>query len=195
MDFAHETLVAFSNTLAALHAATDAARHKAALNAEVRQLFDAAEVCIRERDSAGAAGPPATAGTHEIVVPIDGTTSALHLRRAHAFDTHEHFLAEQLRPHLAAVVGGLRPGAPEHPPAAGLEAANLRGLGLTHREAEVLVWIIQGKRDAEIARLLEAATRTVNKHVEHILEKFGVETRVAAARTGLDWLAGEGTTR
>lgn len=56
----------------------------------------------------------------------------------------------------------------------------LRELGLTTREAEVLLWIAEGKRDGEIATILGVSRRTVNKHVEHILEKLGAETRTAA---------------
>lgn len=53
-------------------------------------------------------------------------------------------------------------------------------LGLTAREAEVLYWIEQGKIDEVIATLLGISVRTVNKHVEHILQKLSVETRTAA---------------
>ena len=52
---------------------------------------------------------------------------------------------------------------------------------LTSREAEVLHWLSEGKRDGEIATILGIAPRTANKHVEHILGKLGVETRTAAA--------------
>ncbi|MEY2576718.1 MAG: hypothetical protein QOF80_2205 [Verrucomicrobiota bacterium] len=48
------------------------------------------------------------------------------------------------------------------------------------REGEVLGWIVEGKRDAEIAAILGLSTRTVEKHVQHILEKVGVETRTGA---------------
>lgn len=51
---------------------------------------------------------------------------------------------------------------------------------LTPREAEILQWVAQGKRDVEIAMILGISPRTVSKHVEHILAKLGVETRGAA---------------
>ncbi len=54
-------------------------------------------------------------------------------------------------------------------------------LKLTVREVEVLEWIAQGKTNPEIAIILEMHTGTVKKHIEHILEKLGVETRTAAA--------------
>lgn len=53
-------------------------------------------------------------------------------------------------------------------------------LGLTHREAEVLFWIIKGKRIPEIAKILQMSDRTVRKHLEHIYAKLDVNTRAAA---------------
>lgn len=53
---------------------------------------------------------------------------------------------------------------------------------LTAREQEVLTWVAEGKRNHEIARILGISPRTVGKHVEHVLEKVGAETRTAAAR-------------
>ena len=51
---------------------------------------------------------------------------------------------------------------------------------LTPREQEVLHWVSQGKRNNEIALILGCSHRTVEKHLEHILAKRGVETRTAA---------------
>jgi DNA-binding CsgD family transcriptional regulator len=62
-----------------------------------------------------------------------------------------------------------------------LSAAPLRRLGLTAREAEVLLWVAQGKTNPEIGIILGASPGTVHKHTEHIFEKLGVETRTAAA--------------
>jgi len=56
---------------------------------------------------------------------------------------------------------------------------------LTRREAEVLGWLMEGKRDAEIARILGISEHTVHKHAQHIYQKLNVETRTAAARLGL----------
>jgi DNA-binding response OmpR family regulator len=54
-------------------------------------------------------------------------------------------------------------------------------LGLTARESEVLHWLAAGKTDRDIAEILGMSPRTVNKHLEHIYVKIGVETRAAAA--------------
>ncbi len=61
------------------------------------------------------------------------------------------------------------------------ETAPLDELPLTPREREVLHWVAAGKSDAQIAAILGASPRTVQKHLEHIYEKLGVESRTAAA--------------
>ena len=62
------------------------------------------------------------------------------------------------------------------------DAAKLQTrLGLTEREAEVLLWISYGKSNADISEVLAISPRTVQKHLERIYEKLGVETRAAAA--------------
>jgi DNA-binding CsgD family transcriptional regulator len=53
--------------------------------------------------------------------------------------------------------------------------------GLTYRECEITYWMAQGKRNDEIGVLVGCARRTVDKHIQHILAKFGSETRGAAA--------------
>jgi DNA-binding NarL/FixJ family response regulator len=53
-------------------------------------------------------------------------------------------------------------------------------LGLTMREAEVLLWGSYGKSSGDISDVLEISPRTVQKHLEHVYEKLGVETRSAA---------------
>jgi DNA-binding CsgD family transcriptional regulator len=52
---------------------------------------------------------------------------------------------------------------------------------LTPREREVLLWLTQGKSNAEIGLILGITTATVGKHLERIYPKLGVENRTAAA--------------
>lgn len=52
---------------------------------------------------------------------------------------------------------------------------------LTLREGEVLLWLTHGKSNKEIAEILTMSPRTVNKHLEQIFNKLGVENRTAAA--------------
>jgi DNA-binding response OmpR family regulator/DNA-binding CsgD family transcriptional regulator len=56
-----------------------------------------------------------------------------------------------------------------------------QNLLVTEREAEVLLWIARGKSNRDIAQILELSPRTVNKHLEQIYAKLGVENRTAAA--------------
>lgn len=53
-------------------------------------------------------------------------------------------------------------------------------LGLTFREAEILMWISRGKTNKEVGVILGSSPRTINKHLEHVFEKLGVVTRAAA---------------
>ncbi|GLK68017.1 response regulator transcription factor [Hansschlegelia plantiphila] len=57
--------------------------------------------------------------------------------------------------------------------------------GVTTREAEVLLWIARGKANRDIAEILGMSPRTVNKHLEQIYVKLGVENRAAAAATAV----------
>jgi DNA-binding NarL/FixJ family response regulator len=54
-------------------------------------------------------------------------------------------------------------------------------LKLTNREGEVLLWIARGKSTRDIGEILNISPRTVNKHLEQIYPKLGVENRTAAA--------------
>jgi len=54
-------------------------------------------------------------------------------------------------------------------------------LGLTTREGEVLSWLSKGKTNRDIAQILGLSPRTIDKHLEQIYPKLGVENRTAAA--------------
>lgn len=69
-------------------------------------------------------------------------------------------------------------------------AVPLQSLGLTPREAEVLLWVAQGKSNPEIAAILGAAENTVKKHMQRIFEKLRVESRTAAMLCALERLSG-----
>lgn len=68
--------------------------------------------------------------------------------------------------------------------------APLRELGgLTEREAEVLLWVAQGKSNGEIGMILGAAEKTIKKHMTSILSKLGCEQRSAAMLRALEVLS------
>jgi DNA-binding CsgD family transcriptional regulator len=60
--------------------------------------------------------------------------------------------------------------------------------GLTPRESEVLVWVAKGKTNADIGLILGLSDRTVQKHLEHVYQKLGVETRTTATMRALKFL-------
>jgi DNA-binding NarL/FixJ family response regulator len=61
--------------------------------------------------------------------------------------------------------------------------------GLTSREAEVLIWTSRGKQNREIGGILHISPRTVNKHLEQIFEKLGVENRASATAIAINTLS------
>ncbi len=62
-------------------------------------------------------------------------------------------------------------------------------LSLTTRESEVLIWIARGKSNRDISDILGISPRTVNKHLEQIFTKLGVENRASAAALAVTALA------
>jgi len=64
----------------------------------------------------------------------------------------------------------------------------LEALGLTAREAEVLLWVAQGKSNPDIAGILGCAENTVKVHLARFFEKLGVENRNAASMQAVDFL-------
>ena len=60
--------------------------------------------------------------------------------------------------------------------------------GLTPREAEVLIWVAQGKTNPEVAMILGISAYTARTHLEKIFAKLGVETRHAAGLRAIEVL-------
>lgn len=105
---------------------------------------------------------------HALALPIyvrDGLLVSFVLNRTRRdFTDRERALLEVLRPHLARIY----------------QRINTVGQ-LTAREAEVLRWVAAGKSDAQIGAILRISARTVQKHLQNVYDKLGVETRTAAA--------------
>ncbi|MGE4481395.1 response regulator [Acidocella sp.] len=75
----------------------------------------------------------------------------------------------------------------------GQEEAFLQGqFSLSAREAEVLLWIARGKPNKDISDILGISPRTVNKHLEQVFIKLGVENRASAAALAVGALARRG---
>jgi DNA-binding response OmpR family regulator/DNA-binding CsgD family transcriptional regulator len=75
----------------------------------------------------------------------------------------------------------------------GQEENFLRGtFGLSARESEVLLWIARGKPNKDVSDILGISPRTVNKHLEQVFTKLGVENRASAAAMAVGALAKRG---
>lgn len=72
------------------------------------------------------------------------------------------------------------------------EAVLRAAFGLTMREAEILLWLAQGKANKDISEILGISPRTVNKHLEQVFDKLGVENRATAAALATRALAARG---
>jgi DNA-binding CsgD family transcriptional regulator len=67
-----------------------------------------------------------------------------------------------------------------------IDPAALSSLPLTRRESEILAHVAVGKTNPEIGIILGISSRTVSKHIEHILDGLCVDTRTAAAAMALE---------
>lgn len=90
----------------------------------------------------------------------------------------DHIMLELLQPHLELACTNARLVTESR---AAIRRRGVSDFGLTPRELDVAKWVAAGKTNAEIARILGASARTIEKHVERVLLKLGVENRTAAA--------------
>ena len=145
-----------------------------------RQLRDTALYCENYRD-AGIRHQTA------MVLPIPGYVTGLAINRDRPFKDQEIELLRFLESHIVRAHENARLfSALDQPLIVAPTAQVPDGARLTPREQEVLMWVRQGKRDREIAIILGTSHRTVHKHVQKILAKLHVETRSAAAISGLE---------
>jgi DNA-binding CsgD family transcriptional regulator len=112
----------------------------------------------------------------------DHEVALLNLVRGHLSNSYMHAVAlQQAQTHIAQLSsrleqsGGLWGRTPSSTVAVRTEA-----WPLTVREREVLRWLAAGKADRDIAALMDCSPRTVQKHLERIYVKLGVENRTAA---------------
>lgn len=82
----------------------------------------------------------------------------------------------------AAVSGGFNPDFSSYEPLQ-------RAFGLTAREAETLLWVAQGKSNADVAAILEMSEKTAKQHLGVCFQKMGVESRNAASIQALEVLS------
>jgi DNA-binding CsgD family transcriptional regulator len=185
-----------------VHAMVSLARHDYALvldavralednvgdaNAFARACLRAAAACAPSESCALETVAATTVpGPRTIAVRVASTphVSIVLRRRANPFTARERARIALLAPHLT-FLWRLAQGS-AHPQEIVVRAT----AGLTQRETEVMRWLACGKTDADIAALLAISRRTVHKHLEHIYDKLGVETRTAAVMRAAPWAAG-----
>ncbi len=123
-------------------------------------------------------------------------TCAAVLRGQRGFRRDERALMNALRPHfnqawgtaeLIASLAAARAATPVATDEWTPERLEVR-YGLTPREAEVLIWVAQGKTNPEIAVILGISAHTVRTHLERTFAKLGVETRHAAGLRAIEVL-------
>lgn len=121
---------------------------------------------------------------HVMAVPIHVDrcmlVSFVFNRNKIGFSDRDRERLEVMRPHLGVLYRLSARGAP----------GGIDGAELTAREREVLRWVAAGKTDRDIAAILAISPRTVHKHLQHVYEKLGVETRTAAAMRAAGWCPG-----
>ena len=111
---------------------------------------------------------------------MDGADLANALRRAHE---GESVVSPEMMSKLVSALraSALPAPAPQVAALAGVVVAPDVEAGLSPREGEILREIVQGASNKEIARRLGIAETTVKIHVQHILRKLGLNSRVQVA--------------
>ena len=109
----------------------------------------------------------------------DDLLAAVQVRLGRA-ETHERQLQ------AASGQGGFNPDFSGHLP---LQKAML----LTPREAEVLLWVAQGKSNGDVATILQMSEKTVKQHLGSVFQKIGVESRTAASLRAVEVLSSSGS--
>ncbi len=110
-----------------------------------------------------------------LVKPVvrEDLLAAVEARLARAEAVEARILAASAR-------GSFQPDFSSHEP--------LVALGLTNREAEVLLWVAQGKSNGDVAGILGMSEKTVKQHLGNVFAKLGVENRNAAALRAVEVL-------
>jgi DNA-binding CsgD family transcriptional regulator len=123
-----------------------------------------------------------------MVIPVPGQIVAVAVNRDTDFTEEDRLICNLLSPHIDQAharaeelrrLHELRRNPVPTP-------ERLEELGVTRRESEVLHWLIQGKRDDEIAQIIGTSPRTVQKHVQNIIRQLKVENRTGAALTAVE---------
>ncbi len=136
---------------------------------QARRLLSAAPSAL----PAQAAGEPCLPPALFRALQAGGPDAALPLAPGDAATPYLSFIGRAGEDEHLLRISSQEPGNPE--------GVLRRRYQLTAREAEIALWLARGKSNRDIAEILSLSPRTVNKHLEAVFEKLGVENRAAAA--------------
>src|ERR1700741_2960712 len=130
-----------------------------------------------------------------VSLDIPGHVASITVKRDSDFTDEETLLLGLTAPHVALAHRNLQRLESFRAAAAPVVPApqDLQRIGLTPREAEVLLWVMKGKQDGAIADILEISVRTVHHHIAHILKKLQSESRASAGYEAMIKLKGLGS--
>lgn len=124
-----------------------------------------------------------------IILPVEGYVVGVAMNRDTPFTDEERRLMERLHPHFVQAFQRTQIFASLQE-AATIDHTPWRRAGLTRRECDVLRWLMEGKRNREIAVILGLRPRTVDTHIVNVFAKFRVQTRIGAANRARELLKG-----
>jgi len=103
------------------------------------------------------------------------------IRKSRDFTERDRAMLNLISPHIEQAYTNAESFAALYRGPAGFPSRVAGAQELSARESEVAFWLAQGKTNIEIGVILGISNRTVEKHVEHVLAKLGVDNRFAAA--------------
>ena len=138
--------------------------------------FDGLEILRRARKEAAASGT-AIGGTIPFIflTAFGQRENQIEARRLGCDDFITKPIDFEL---LIAVLQNVLQRAPAQAQDAASATASTR---LTDREREIITWVSKGKSSADVAQIVGIAERTVNFHIEKVMRKLDVTTRMQAA--------------
>jgi DNA-binding CsgD family transcriptional regulator len=134
-----------------------------------------------------------------VAIPSPNNTAGVLVfsRKGPEFGDLEATLLSAMIPHIAKAEkrAGAFPGSSSRSvrllPSADADSAQfcytlIDTLNITLRQGEILWWLSHGKTDQDIAGLCSISKRTVQKHLENMYARLGVENRTAAVLRALE---------
>jgi DNA-binding CsgD family transcriptional regulator len=128
---------------------------------------------------------------HQLAVTLPGPRGVVIgiaiSRSRGGFSERDRSVLAALRPHVIQAYAHALRGTRLKRPGPAASSSVAAHAGLSPRQIETLAWVAKGKTNAEIAALLSVSPRTVQKHLELVYQRLGVESRTAAVMRAIDF--------